>query len=210
VTWDATEALGSIPLEELKTATSVASSVLELGWGSRTAQAITVLIVVLVLIGFVMGYNKIRGADVRVAEALSGIDVELTRRASLIPSLVQTVQTFAADEKGILDHVTNARVALTSATTGKSVAQRIAAEKELDTALAPLRALGQSYPPLNSSNNFFNLQDNLADTESNLAFARQYYNDSVATLNRLITTIPWMFVAPMTGVSERACYQTPR
>jgi LemA family len=154
VTWDATEALCSIPLEELKTATSVASSVLELGWGSRTAQAITVLIVVLVLavlvlIGFVMGYNKIRGADVRVAEALSGIDVELTRRASLIPSLVQTVQTFAADEKGILDHVTNARVALTSATTGKSVAQRIAAEKELDTALAPavLQRLGGHVEP---------------------------------------------------------------
>ena len=126
----------------------------------------------------------------RVAEALSGIDVELTRRASLIPSLVHTVQTFAGHEKGILDHVTDARAALTSATTGKSVAQRSAAEKELDTALAPVLALGQSYPQLNSSNNFLNLQDNLADTEDKLAFARQYYNDAVATLNRLITHHP--------------------
>ena len=176
----------------------------------RFLLIIVLVLAVLVLIGFVMGYNKIRAADVRVAEALSGIDVELTRRASLIPSLVHTVQTFAAHEKGILDHVTNARAALTSATTGKSVAQRSAAEKELDTALAPLLALGQSYPQLNSSNNFLNLQDNLADTENKLAFARQYYNDAVATLNRLISTIPWMFVAPMAGVSEREYYQTPR
>ena len=176
----------------------------------RFLLIIVLVLAVLVLIGFVMGYNKVRAADVRVGEALSGIDVELTRRASLIPSLVQTVQTFAVHEKGILDHVTVARAALTSATTGKSVAQRRAAEKDLDTALAPLLALGQSYPQLNSSNNFLNLQDNLADTENKLAFARQYYNDAVATVNRLISTIPWMFVAPMAGVSEREYYQTPR
>ena len=94
----------------------------------RFLLIIVLVLAVLVLIGFVMGYNKIRAADVRVAEALSGIDVELTRRASLIPSLVHTVQTFAGHEKGILDHVTDARAALTSATTGKSVAQRSAAE----------------------------------------------------------------------------------
>ena len=88
----------------------------------ETAADLVLVLAVLVLIGFVMGYNKIRAADVRVAEALSGIDVELTRRASLIPSLVHTVQTFAAHEKGILDHVTDARAALTSATSGKSVA----------------------------------------------------------------------------------------
>ncbi|BBY42862.1 LemA family protein [Mycolicibacterium celeriflavum] len=171
---------------------------------------VALVLAVLAFIVFVVGYNKLRAADVRVAEALSGIDVELTRRASLIPSLVHTVQTFAAHEKGILDHVTNARAALTSATAGTSVAQRSTAEKDLDTALAPLLALGQNYPQLNSSNNFLNLQENLTDSENKLAFARQYYNDSVATLNRLITTIPWMFVAPLTGVAEREYYQTPR
>jgi LemA protein len=176
----------------------------------RFVLILVLLIAVAVLIGFVMGYNKIRSADVRVAEALSGIDVELTRRASLIPSLVHTVQTFAAHEKGILDHVTEARAALTSATAGKSIAQRSAAETDLDSALSPLLALGQSYPQLNSSTNFLNLQDNLADTENKLAFARQYYNDSVATLNRLIRTIQWMFVAPLAGVDEREYYQTPR
>ena len=171
---------------------------------------VVLVLAVAVLIGFVMGYNKIRSADVRVAEALSGIDVELTRRASLIPSLVHTVQTFAAHEKGILDRVTDARAALTSATGGDSVAQRSAAERQLDSALTPLLALGQNYPQLNSSNNFLDLQRTLADTEDKLAFARQYYNDAVATLNRLLTTIPWMFVAPLAGVTEKEYYQTPR
>ena len=171
---------------------------------------LALVVLVLVLIGFVLGYNKIRTADVRVSEALSGIDVELTRRASLIPSLVHTVSTFASHEKGILDHVTDARAALTSATGGKSVAQRSAAERELDTALGQVLALGQSYPQLNSSANFLNLQDNLADTENKLAFARQYYNDAVATLNRTVSTIPWMFVAPLAGVSEREYYQIPK
>ncbi|MGB0436256.1 MAG: LemA family protein [Mycobacterium sp.] len=176
----------------------------------RFLLIVVLILAVLVLLGFVLGYNKIRGADVRVAEALSGIDVELTRRASLIPSLVHTVQTFAVHEKGILDQVTNARAALTAATTGKSIAQRSAAEKDLDSALAPLLALGQTYPQLNSSNNFLNLQENLTDTENKLAFARQYYNDAVATLNRSLTTIPWMFVAPLAGVAEREYYQTPK
>jgi LemA protein len=175
-----------------------------------TLLIIVLVLAVLVLVGFVMGYNKLRAAEVRVAEALSGIDVELTRRASLIPSLVHTVQTFATHEKGILDHVTDARAALTSATSGKSVAQRSAAEKQLDSALAPVLALGQNYPELKSSANFLDLQQNLADTEDKLAFARQYYNDAVATLNRTITSIPWMFVAPMAGVAEREYYQTPR
>ena len=77
-------------------------------------------------------------------------------------------------------------------------------------ALFAQAALGQSYPQLNSSNNFLNLQENLTDTENKLAFARQYYNDAVSGLNRLITTMPWMFVAPLAGVEEREFYQTPR
>ncbi len=176
----------------------------------RFLLIVVLVLAVSVLIVFVLGYNKIRRADVRVAEALAGIDVELTRRASLIPSLVHTVQTFAGHEKVILGQATEARAALAAATTGKSVSQRSAAEKDLDGALAPLLALGQAYPQLNSSSNFLNLQENLADTENKLAFARQYYNDAAATLNRSLTTIPWMFVAPLAGVAEREYYQTPR
>ncbi|WP_142253803.1 LemA family protein, partial [Mycobacterium sp. NS-7484] len=88
--------------------------------------------------------------------------------------------------------------------------QRRAAERDLDRAVANVLALGSSYPQLNSSSNFLNLQENLADTENKLAFARQYYNDAVATLNRLVGTIPWVYLAPLAGVSEREYYQAPR
>lgn len=174
------------------------------------ALILVLLIAVVILVGFVLGYNKVRAADVRVDEALGGIDVQLTRRAALIPSLVSTVQTFAAHEKAILDHVADAQTALAAATSGKSVAQRSSAESAFDSAVGQVLALGQSYPQLNSSNNFLNLQQNLADTEDKLAFARQYYNDAVATVNRLTTTIPWMFVSGMAGVSAREFYQTPK
>ncbi len=176
----------------------------------RFVLVLVLVVAVAVLIMFVMGYNKIRSADVRVDEALGGVDVQLTRRASLIPALVSTVGTFAAHEKAILDHVSDARAALTSATTGRSVAQRSAAETRFDSAVGQVMALGQAYPQLNSSGNFLNLQQNLADTEDKLAFARQYYNDAVATLNKLVTTIPWMFAAGIARVSEREYYQTPR
>lgn len=171
---------------------------------------VVLLLAVAVLIGFVVGYNRLRAADVHVAEALSGIDVELTRRAALIPGLVHMVQTFAAHEQAIMSQVTTARAALAAATTGTSVAQRSAAERQLDTAIAGVLSLGASHPELSSSKNFLHLQQNLADTEDKLAFARQYYNDAVATLNRMAGSIPWMYVASVAGVSEREYYQTPR
>lgn len=175
----------------------------------RTLLIVVLIIAVAVLIIYVLGYNRLKSADVRVAEALSGIDVELTRRAALIPSLVQTVQTFAVHERGVLDRVSTARAALTNATAGTSVAQRSTAERDLDAALGQVLALGQGNAALASSNNFLQLQGSLAETEDKLAFARQYYNDSVATLNRLVTTIPWMFVAPLAGVAEREYYRLP-
>lgn len=176
----------------------------------RLLLVVVLVLAVLVLIGFVTGYNRLRRADVAVSEALSGVDVELTRRAALIPGLVHTVQSFATHEKAILDRASAAQAALAAATGGQSVARRSAAEHDLDAALAGVLALGSSYPQLSSSNNFLNLQENLAETENKLAFARQYYNDAVATLNRLVGTIPWMYVAGLAGVSEREYYQTPR
>ncbi|MGW4095999.1 LemA family protein [Mycobacterium sp. NPDC004974] len=175
----------------------------------RLLLVVVLALAVAVLVGFVVGYNKLRVADVHVAEALSGIDVELTRRAALIPALVQTVATFAKHETAVLGRVSSAQAALTSATGGASVVQRSAAERDLDSALTGVLALGSSYPQLNSSNNFLNLQENLTDTENKLAFARQYYNDAVATLNRLVGTIPWVYLAPLAGVSEREYYQSP-
>lgn len=171
---------------------------------------VVLAIAVAVLVVFVVGYNRLRAADVRADEALGGIDVELTRRASLIPALVHTVTTFAAHEQAVLERVSAARAALDSATGGPSVAARSAAEAQLDGAVGQVLALGQSYPQLSSSANFLDLQRTLTETENTLAFARQYYNDAAATVNRLIGTIPWMYVAGRAGVSQREYYQTPR
>lgn len=175
----------------------------------RFVLILVLVLAVLALVGFVAGYNKLRAADVRVAEALAGIDIELTRRAALIPSLVHTVQTVAAHEQALFDRAESARAAVTSATTGPSVARRSTAERELDAAVSRALALGRAQPQLGSSANFLDLQRNLTDTENKIAFARQYYNDAVATLNRLVTTMPWMFVAGSAGVAQREYYQMP-
>ncbi|KLI04475.1 LemA family protein [Mycolicibacterium conceptionense] len=175
----------------------------------RLLLVVVLVLAIAVLVGFVVGFNKLKAADVRVAEALGGIDVELARRAALIPALVQTVATFAAHETAVLGRVSSAQAALTSATGGSSVGQRSAAERNLDDAVSGVLALRSSYPQLNSSNNFLDLQQNLTDTENKLAFARQYYNDAVATLNRLVGTIPWVYLAPLAGVSEREYYRVP-
>ena len=90
------------------------------------------------------------------------------------------------------------------------MSQRSSAEHQFDAAVGQVLALGQNYPQLTSSNNFLDLQRNLTDTEDKLAFARQYYNDAAATVNRLGSTIPWMFFAKMAGVGQREFYQVPQ
>ena len=87
--------------------------------------------------------------------------------------------------------------------------KKLLAEAELDKALVNVMAVAENYPDLKASTNFLDLQRQLADTENQLAFARQYYNDSVSTLNKLVATMPWMFFAGMANVQRRAFYQAP-
>ncbi len=173
--------------------------------------AIVVVVVLVALVGFVIvGFNKLRTTDVAAQEALGGIDVQLTRRAELIPNLVETVKGYAAHEKGVFEEVTRARAGVQAAAASNDVPAKAAADAALQQALIRLNAVAEAYPDLKANVNFLELQSQLAETENQIAFARQYYNDAVATLNGLITTIPWMFVAPLTGVDEREYYQTPR
>ena len=171
---------------------------------------VVVAVVVLVVVVAVTGFNKLRRADIRAQEALGGVDVQLTRRADLIPNLVNTVKGYATHERSVFDEVTAARAGVSSAAEGGSVDEKAQAQARMDNAVLKVFAVAEAYPELKASANFQQLQEQLADTEGQLSFARQYYNDAVATLNKLISTIPWMFVAPMTGVSEREYYQTPR
>ncbi|MFZ2509814.1 MAG: LemA family protein [Gordonia sp. (in: high G+C Gram-positive bacteria)] len=169
---------------------------------------IVVVVVGLVLFGFT-GFNKLRKADITCEEAMGGIDVQLTRRADLIPNLVNTVKGYAAHESGVLEAVTAARSGLQQAAHGTDVGAKAAAEAQMSGALGRLFAVAENYPQLQAAPNFMALQTELAETENKLSFARQYYNDAVSRLNQLVKTLPWMFFAPMSGVKVREFYQAP-
>lgn len=166
------------------------------------------LVVGLVAFG-VVAFNRLRGTDIGAQEALGGIDVQLTRRADLIPNLVSSVKGYAAHEKSVFEEVTAARSGAAAAAAGGSVAEKAQAEARLDKAIFNVLAVAEAYPDLQASANFLQLQAQLADTENQLAFARQFYNDAVAQLNRLVATIPWMFFAGVASVSRRAFYEAP-
>jgi LemA protein len=171
---------------------------------------IIVIVVVLAVVGFgVAGFNKLRTADVGAQEALGGIDVQLTRRADLIPNLVETVKGYAAHEKSVLENITAARARVQTAAAGTDVKAKAEADAALQGSLINLNAVAENYPDLKANQNFLNLQNQLADTENQISFARQYYNDAVATLNKLVRTIPWMLFSGIAGVGAREFYDAP-
>ena len=172
-----------------------------------TALIIAVLVAVVAFA--VIGFNKLRRADIGAQEALGGIDVQLTRRADLIPNLIETVKGYAAHEKGVFEEVTRARAAVQQAAAGDDVGAKAAADAQLQGALANINAVAENYPDLKANQNFLSLQEQLAETENQISFARQYYNDAVATLNTLTQTIPWMFFTGIAKVSKREFYDAP-
>jgi LemA protein len=173
-------------------------------------NTIIIVLIVLVIVGFgVVGFNRLRSADIGAQEALGGIDVQLTRRADLIPNLVETVKGYAAHEKSVLENVTAARARVQQAAAGSDVKAKAGADAALQGALINLNAVAENYPDLKANQNFLNLQNQLAETENQTIFARQYYNDAVASLNKLVRTIPWMFFSGMAGVGQREFYEAP-
>ncbi|HWJ83749.1 MAG TPA: LemA family protein [Nocardioides sp.] len=170
---------------------------------------IAVVVLVLLVGFFVIGFNKLRKSDVGAEEALGGIDVQLTRRAELIPNLVQTVKGYAAHEKDVLDEITRARAGVQAAAAGDSVPAKAAADQALQQALVRLNAVAEAYPDLKANQNFLDLQRQLGQTEDQIAFARQYYNDAVRELNQAVRTIPWMMFTGVAGVKEREFYDAP-
>ncbi|WP_028644747.1 LemA family protein [Nocardioides sp. URHA0020] len=172
--------------------------------------AIIVIVVLVAVVGFVVvGFNKLRTTDIGAQEALGGIDVQLTRRADLIPNLVETVKGYAAHESGVFEEVTKARAAVTAAAKGDDVPAKAAADAQLSQALVRVNAVAEAYPDLKANTNFLDLQQQLAATEDQISFARQYYNDAVATLNKLTQTIPWMFLTGIANVHKRDFYEAP-
>jgi LemA protein len=131
---------------------------------------------------------------VRTQEAWSGIDVQLKRRASLIPNLVETVKGYAAHEREVFERVTEARAALQQAGTVKEATD---ANNMVTQALGRLFAVAENYPQLRASENFMELQNQLSDTEEKIAYSRQFYNRNVADFNTKILVFPNVFIARM-------------
>jgi LemA protein len=170
-----------------------------------------IVIIVVVVLGVlailvVSQFNKLRRLDVQAQGAWAGVDTLLAKRADLVPNLVETVKGAADFERGTMEEVTAARARAASAST---VAQTAAADGELTQALGRLFAVAEAYPQLTATGGFRDLQGQLTQVEGELQFARQYYNDSVVTLNTALRTIPSMWFAGMASVREREMYAEP-
>jgi LemA protein len=168
-------------------------------------ETFLILGVLVLLVGyFVVQYNKLVRLNVQVDEAFAQIEVQLKRRADLIPNLVETVKGYASHEREALEKVVQARAASTTASTLPAVA---AADGMLTNALRGLLAVAEAYPDLKASTNFLQLQEELSTTENKVSFSRQFYNDSVRTLNTAVKTIPTSFFVGLAKVGEREFYE---
>jgi LemA protein len=156
------------------------------------------LVILLLLAAY--GYNRLVRLRNEVGTGWANIDVQLQRRADLIPNLVEAVRAYAAHERGVFEEVTRARAALQRATSPGSAAT---ANEGLTAALGGLFAVAEAYPELRASENFLNLQDDLTDTEDKISAARRYYNSTVMHFNTAVQSIPWIVLARPLGFRER-------
>jgi len=163
-------------------------------------------IVAVVVITIIVYYNRFAVLSNRIDNSLSQIDVQLKRRAELVPNLLETVKGYAKHEKGIMTEVTNARKALVSA---KDFGGRVKAGAALENSLGRLFAIAENYPQLKANENFLELQRELASIEDKIAYSRQYYNDSILTYNNLCTTFPGTMFAGMYGRKEKKYLEIP-
>jgi len=150
------------------------------------------LIIIIILLSLVFVYNGLVGARNKVKNAWSQIDVQLKRRADLIPNLVETVKGYASHEKGVFENVTKARAGLLNAETVKDNQK---ANNQLTEALKTLFAVAENYPDLKASTNFQDLQKQLSETEDKIAYSRQFYNDTVLMYNNKCQMFPSNIIA---------------
>jgi len=168
------------------------------------AAIIVLLLVAAVVLWVIATFNRFISLRNRIDNSWSQIDIQLKRRFDLIPNLVETVKGYAAHEKEVFEKVTEARAAITKAGTPHEQGE---AQNMLSGALKSLFAVAEAYPDLKANENFIMLQEELSGTESKIAYARQFYNDSVMAYNSLIQSFPASFLAGMFGFSPREYFQ---
>ncbi|MEZ5957797.1 MAG: LemA family protein [Hyphomonadaceae bacterium] len=163
------------------------------------AAVAVVAIIVIVL------FNQLIAKRQMVNNGWADIDVQLKRRADLIPQLVTTVQAYATHERNLFEEVAARRNAALAA--GDNAAARGAAESELSKPVGRLIALGEAYPELKANQNFLDLQNELSDTENKIEMARRFYNGAVRELNTVVESFPSNIVAGLFGIAKRAFFE---
>jgi LemA protein len=157
-------------------------------------------VVALLVLLVAYGYNRLVRLRNEVDTGWSNIDVQLERRADLIPNLVETVKGYAAHERGVFEEVTAARTALQRAGSPRAAAE---ADDLLGAALGRLFAVAEAYPELKASENFLRLQEELTDTEDKISAARRYYNATVMHFNTAVQSVPAVVYARPLGFTAR-------
>jgi LemA protein len=168
------------------------------------ALVVFLIIIVAIAIMAIGMYNSLITLRNRCDNAWSQVDVQLRRRYDLIPNLVETVKGYAKHESGVFERVTQARAAAVNAQTVKDQGQ---AENVLTGALKSLFAVAENYPELKANQNFLMLQEELAGTESKVAYARQFYNDNVMKFNMRQQVFPSNIIANMFGFKTKEYFQ---
>jgi LemA protein len=161
-------------------------------------------LVLFVVLAVILIYNGLVRLRNRIDNAWSQIDVQLKRRYDLIPNLVETVKGYAAHERQVFENVTQARA---NAINAQGPAQQAEAENALTGALRSLFAVAEAYPDLKANQNFLSLQEELTSTEDRVAYARQFYNDSVLSYNNKLQTFPRNVIAGMFNFEKREYFE---
>ncbi|MFZ1941315.1 MAG: LemA family protein [Terracidiphilus sp.] len=176
------------------------------GLGIALAVIGVLLLVVFMVFGsYVSAKNQMVGKDQAVKAAWSEVDVQLERRADLVPNLVSTVKGFTKEESTVFGDIANARAGLLNA---QGPEAKIAANGTLDSAFGRLLALTENYPQLRSSDQFMRLQDELSGTENRIAVARKRYNDALQDYNTFVLQFPNSIWAGIAGFHQNSAYFT--
>ena len=163
-----------------------------------------IIIIVVILVVVALMYNGLITSRNRVKNAWSQIDVQLQRRFDLIPNLVESVKGYMTHEESVLAKVTELRTSWANAST---VSKKAELDSELTGALKTIMSVSENYPDLKANQNFTELQEELRSTEDKIAYARQFYNDSVTMYNTKLETIPTNIIASMFNFKQEELFE---
>lgn len=169
-----------------------------------TVLIIVVVVIVLILLWYFATYNSLVGLRNRVKDQWSQIDVQLKRRADLIPNLVETVKGYAKHESSTLEDVVKAR---NTFVTAKTPEDEMKASSELSNTISKLLMLQEAYPELKANTNFMSLQTDLKESEDKISTMRQFYNDTVMKYNNKVEMIPSSIVASISHFEKSTFFE---